>query len=163
MRPDDWSRKGAARLAVMDSRGSTLCTNTRAGGMDTCTAVVVALLELAVRWFDPNLAAPPHEDLSIGFGFACHTVTSHSISQKQLTRQNHRNRTNNCRVCGRSFGKEQKKQIIKSISMTTNTSGGSKEDPLIGVLALQGAFEEHQACLEAVGCRTVQVGAHINR
>lgn len=29
--------------------------------------------------------------------------------------------------------------------------------PLIGVLALQGAFEEHQHCLEAVGCRTVQV------
>ena len=29
--------------------------------------------------------------------------------------------------------------------------------PLIGVLALQGAFEEHQACLEAVGCRTAQV------
>jgi glutamine amidotransferase PdxT len=33
-----------------------------------------------------------------------------------------------------------------------------KAKPLIGVLALQGAFEEHQACLEAVGCRTVQVG-----
>lgn len=32
-----------------------------------------------------------------------------------------------------------------------------EEKPLIGVLALQGAFEEHQACLEAVGCRTVQV------
>jgi hypothetical protein len=31
--------------------------------------------------------------------------------------------------------------------------------PLIGVLALQGAFEEHQACLEAAGCRTVQVGS----
>jgi hypothetical protein len=29
--------------------------------------------------------------------------------------------------------------------------------PLVGVLALQGAFEEHQKCLEAVGCRTVQV------
>lgn len=29
--------------------------------------------------------------------------------------------------------------------------------PLIGVLALQGAFAEHQRCLEAVGCRTVQV------
>lgn len=33
----------------------------------------------------------------------------------------------------------------------------SDENPLIGVLALQGAFEEHQQCLEAVGCRTVQV------
>lgn len=33
----------------------------------------------------------------------------------------------------------------------------SNEQPLIGVLALQGAFEEHQQCLEAVGCRTVQV------
>ena len=30
--------------------------------------------------------------------------------------------------------------------------------PLIGVLALQGAFAEHQRCLEEVGCRTVQVG-----
>ena len=29
--------------------------------------------------------------------------------------------------------------------------------PLIGVLALQGAFEEHQQCLEAIGCRTIQV------
>jgi glutamine amidotransferase PdxT len=28
---------------------------------------------------------------------------------------------------------------------------------LVGVLALQGAFEEHQACLEASGCRTKQV------
>lgn len=36
-------------------------------------------------------------------------------------------------------------------------SGKSKPNPLIGVLALQGAFEEHQKCLEAVGCRTVQV------
>mmetsp|Transcript_13867 Transcript_13867/g.19497 ORF Transcript_13867/g.19497 Transcript_13867/m.19497 type:complete len:311 (+) Transcript_13867:197-1129(+) len=31
------------------------------------------------------------------------------------------------------------------------------DSPLIGVLALQGAFEEHQQCLESVGCRTVQV------
>jgi hypothetical protein len=31
--------------------------------------------------------------------------------------------------------------------------------PLVGVLALQGAFAEHQRCLEAVGCRTVQVRA----
>jgi hypothetical protein len=29
--------------------------------------------------------------------------------------------------------------------------------PLVGVLALQGAFEEHQASLEASGCRTRQV------
>ena len=33
----------------------------------------------------------------------------------------------------------------------------NENGPLIGVLALQGAFEEHQACLEAVGCRTKQV------
>jgi glutamine amidotransferase PdxT len=32
--------------------------------------------------------------------------------------------------------------------------------PLVGVLALQGAFEEHQACLEAAGCRTKQVSQH---
>mmetsp|Transcript_10491 Transcript_10491/g.21577 ORF Transcript_10491/g.21577 Transcript_10491/m.21577 type:complete len:319 (+) Transcript_10491:74-1030(+) len=31
------------------------------------------------------------------------------------------------------------------------------DGPLVGVLALQGAFEEHQKCLEDVGCRTVQV------
>ena len=29
--------------------------------------------------------------------------------------------------------------------------------PLVGVLSIQGAFEEHQACLEASGCRTKQV------
>jgi hypothetical protein len=28
----------------------------------------------------------------------------------------------------------------------------------VGVLALQGAFEEHEKCLRAVGCTTVQVG-----
>ncbi|CAJ1959094.1 unnamed protein product [Cylindrotheca closterium] len=33
----------------------------------------------------------------------------------------------------------------------------SESKPLIGVLALQGAFEEHQKCLEAVGCRTKQI------
>ena len=31
------------------------------------------------------------------------------------------------------------------------------KQPLVGVLALQGAFEEHQQCLESIGCRTVQV------
>mmetsp|Transcript_21400 Transcript_21400/g.53044 ORF Transcript_21400/g.53044 Transcript_21400/m.53044 type:complete len:297 (-) Transcript_21400:3221-4111(-) len=29
--------------------------------------------------------------------------------------------------------------------------------PLVGVLSIQGAFEEHQACLEASGCRTKQI------
>jgi hypothetical protein len=29
--------------------------------------------------------------------------------------------------------------------------------PIIGVLALQGAFVEHQQCLESIGCRTIQV------
>mmetsp|Transcript_5982 Transcript_5982/g.10464 ORF Transcript_5982/g.10464 Transcript_5982/m.10464 type:complete len:277 (-) Transcript_5982:33-863(-) len=33
----------------------------------------------------------------------------------------------------------------------------SAESPLIGVLALQGAFEEHQSCLESLGCKTRQV------
>lgn len=33
------------------------------------------------------------------------------------------------------------------------------QGPLIGVLAIQGAFEEHQKCLEAIGCRSVQVSA----
>jgi glutamine amidotransferase PdxT len=40
---------------------------------------------------------------------------------------------------------------------TANTI--SSDAPLVGVLALQGAFEEHQACLEAAGCRTRQVSA----
>lgn len=31
------------------------------------------------------------------------------------------------------------------------------ESPLVGVLALQGAFEEHQQCLKAIGCRSIQV------
>ena len=30
-------------------------------------------------------------------------------------------------------------------------------EPIIGVLALQGAFEEHQKCLDAIGCRNIQV------
>ena len=37
-----------------------------------------------------------------------------------------------------------------------STSSGNRT-PLVGVLALQGAFEEHQHCLEAVGCKTRQV------
>ena len=38
-----------------------------------------------------------------------------------------------------------------------------KDSLLIGVLALQGAFEEHQAALEAVGgCRTKQVCTYID-
>ena len=37
----------------------------------------------------------------------------------------------------------------------TNTT----KKPLVGVLSIQGAFEEHQACLEASGCRTKQVSS----
>lgn len=37
------------------------------------------------------------------------------------------------------------------------------EDITIGVLALQGAFEEHQRCLEAVGCKTLQVCTKISQ
>eukprot|EP00526_Cylindrotheca_closterium_P018183 CAMPEP_0113660028 /NCGR_PEP_ID=MMETSP0017_2-20120614/32675_1 /TAXON_ID=2856 /ORGANISM="Cylindrotheca closterium" /LENGTH=303 /DNA_ID=CAMNT_0000574623 /DNA_START=14 /DNA_END=925 /DNA_ORIENTATION=+ /assembly_acc=CAM_ASM_000147 len=33
----------------------------------------------------------------------------------------------------------------------------SESKPLVGVLALQGAFEEHQQCLEKAGCRTKQI------
>eukprot|EP00548_Thalassiothrix_antarctica_P012605 CAMPEP_0194166316 /NCGR_PEP_ID=MMETSP0154-20130528/1957_1 /TAXON_ID=1049557 /ORGANISM="Thalassiothrix antarctica, Strain L6-D1" /LENGTH=293 /DNA_ID=CAMNT_0038876947 /DNA_START=22 /DNA_END=903 /DNA_ORIENTATION=+ len=33
----------------------------------------------------------------------------------------------------------------------------TEKKPLVGVLAIQGAFEEHQACLEASGCRTKQI------
>jgi hypothetical protein len=43
-----------------------------------------------------------------------------------------------------------KKERKRRVNMT-------EAGPLIGVLALQGAFEEHQHCLEAIGCRTVQV------
>lgn len=41
-----------------------------------------------------------------------------------------------------------------NIKMTTSPSPPSL---VIGVLALQGAFEEHQHCLESIGIRTVQV------
>mmetsp|Transcript_12765 Transcript_12765/g.30163 ORF Transcript_12765/g.30163 Transcript_12765/m.30163 type:complete len:305 (+) Transcript_12765:323-1237(+) len=37
------------------------------------------------------------------------------------------------------------------------TVGSESKKPLVGVLAIQGAFEEHQACLEAAGCRTKQI------
>lgn len=33
----------------------------------------------------------------------------------------------------------------------------SESKPLVGVLALQGAFEEHQKCLEEAGCLTKQI------
>jgi len=33
----------------------------------------------------------------------------------------------------------------------------NRKQPIVGVLALQGAFQEHQVCLEAVGCITKQV------
>lgn len=39
----------------------------------------------------------------------------------------------------------------------------SERSCVIGVLALQGAFEEHQHCLEQVGCKTVQVRDCIDR
>lgn len=39
----------------------------------------------------------------------------------------------------------------------TNTTASESKKPLVGVLAIQGAFEEHQACLEAAGCRTKQI------
>lgn len=51
-------------------------------------------------------------------------------------------------------------RISSSVKMATSTMDKSK--PLVGVLALQGAFEEHQACLEAAGCRTVQVSMTLN-
>lgn len=39
-------------------------------------------------------------------------------------------------------------------NMSVSTTGTS---PVIGVLALQGAFEEHQSILESLGCKTVQI------
>jgi glutamine amidotransferase PdxT len=41
--------------------------------------------------------------------------------------------------------------------MSSSSTTQQQEPPLIGVLALQGAFEEHQSCLEKSGCRTKQV------
>jgi len=41
--------------------------------------------------------------------------------------------------------------------MPNNNNDNSLEKPLVGVLAIQGAFEEHQKCLEASGCRTKQI------
>ena len=40
--------------------------------------------------------------------------------------------------------------------MTMSTTSETNS-PLVGVLALQGAFEEHQKCLKEIGCRTLQV------
>jgi len=37
------------------------------------------------------------------------------------------------------------------------TDSSDIKKPLVGVLSIQGAFEEHQACLEASGCRTKQI------
>ena len=36
-------------------------------------------------------------------------------------------------------------------------SNNDRKTPLVGVLAIQGAFEEHQKSLEACGCRTTQI------
>jgi hypothetical protein len=48
-------------------------------------------------------------------------------------------------------------QCHRPKAMIIETETGSMSGPLVGVLALQGAFEEHQKCLEAIGCRTRQV------
>ena len=48
------------------------------------------------------------------------------------------------------------------MSSSTQQRQQQQEDlPLIGVLALQGAFEEHQHCLENSGCRTKQVRRNV--
>jgi pyridoxal 5'-phosphate synthase pdxT subunit len=47
--------------------------------------------------------------------------------------------------------------LVIMTDTSSSSSSTAVRGPLIGVLALQGAFEEHQACLEKVGCRTVQV------
>jgi len=43
------------------------------------------------------------------------------------------------------------------VNTTNNKDSSAASSPLIGVLALQGAFVEHQRCLEEVGCRTTLV------
>ena len=57
-------------------------------------------------------------------------------------------------------------ELYKGRAKVTSCAGtvssrlrNSMQEPLIGVLALQGAFEEHQKCLAAVGCRTRQVSS----
>ena len=45
----------------------------------------------------------------------------------------------------------------RTYSKKTRLAFGVMQGPLVGVLALQGAFEEHQKSLEHIGCRTVQV------
>ena len=47
-------------------------------------------------------------------------------------------------------------QIQQYIMSNSNT-----KKPLVGVLAIQGAFEEHQTLLEASGCRTKQVSSRV--
>ena len=44
--------------------------------------------------------------------------------------------------------------VLTEGNMSVSTTATS---PVIGVLALQGAFEEHQSILESLGCKTVQV------
>lgn len=41
--------------------------------------------------------------------------------------------------------------------MSSNNTAPTKKEVTIGVLALQGAFEEHQECIEKLGCKTIQV------
>lgn len=44
------------------------------------------------------------------------------------------------------------------LSLSIMSASCKNEIPVIGVLALQGAFEEHQTCMEnATGCKTVQI------
>ena len=43
------------------------------------------------------------------------------------------------------------------------SNSGTDTKPLVGVLSIQGAFEEHQACLEASGCRTKQVRTRVGQ
>lgn len=47
--------------------------------------------------------------------------------------------------------------VVELFYTVRTTMSSAPSSPLVGVLALQGAFEEHQTCMEAVGCRTVQV------
>jgi hypothetical protein len=60
-------------------------------------------------------------------------------------------------IIGRGPYRISNQRVNKEGTRRFKMEGSTETGPLIGVLALQGAFAEHQQCLEAVGCRTVQV------
>lgn len=46
---------------------------------------------------------------------------------------------------------------VHSTVITETMEAKKNENYTVGVLALQGAFEEHQSCMEKLGCTTKQI------